>query len=377
MNPIGLFASSLILLLSACGGGSGQDGSGATTTAPTTFTAVTVYGVPVDEGNFDPAPTVDESGGIWMSYSHVSVATSGIARVETRLATTADAGLSWQDAGLSVNATTSLSLPAPYDVNAVEHEVSRLVYDPYAMASGADPWILLWHRYLSVLSGTNTLRLFQHGWIAMKSGPAAMSLGSERKLFTGALYDVSNNNDLFGAPEFPLDTLYPADLGGCDVLSEPGILVKSNGIYVSMLCKGVTSQSKIILLRCAHDMNSCDYLGDFLKDGDAGALQPAYDGYSASEIVSAGGQDYLLVTPTISTSDLYRGCTAFKITNLDSAEIERDAGIPKASLVIEPHGDFNGACGYVDALSGSGILISEAFAGETPIFRLFATNKRL
>lgn len=378
MNPIGLFASSLtILLLCSCGGESGHDGSGTPNSTPTIFTPVAVYGVSVDQGNFDPAPTTDATGGIWMSYSHVSVALSGISQVETRLATSTDGGSSWQDAGVAVNIPTSLPLPAPNDVNAVAHEVSRLVYDPYAAASGADPWILIWHRYLSVLSGIKTLRLFQHGWIAMKSGPSAMSLGNERKLFTGALYDASNNSDSFGAPEYPLDSLYPTALSDCDVFSEPGVLVKSNGIYLSLMCKGVTTSGKIVLLRCAHDLNSCDYLGDLIADTDASDLQPTYDGYSASELVSIGAADYLIVSPTISTSSLYRGCAAFKITDLDNAVIERNASKPLASQVIEPHGDFNGACGYVDGLSGSGILISEAFVGETPIFRLFATGKRL
>jgi len=101
------------------------------------------------------------------------------------------------------------------------------------------------------------------------------------------------------------------------------------------------------------------------------------NGYSASELVSVRGQDYLLVNPVISKSNLQRGCVAFKITDLDNAVIERDAGVPVASLVVEPHGDFNGACGYIQELTGSGILISEAFADETPIFRLFSTDRRL
>jgi hypothetical protein len=367
----------LILMLLGCGGGSSQNNSTLPLNASTTFSTIVLSGVPIDQGNFDPAPTQDNVGDIWMSYSHVSIAATGIAQVETRLATTNDAGLNWQDVGVKVNAATTLPLPVPLDVNTVTHEVSRLVYDPYAVAAGTNPWIMLWHRYLAVLNGTQTLRLFQHGWIAMKSGPTAMSLTGERKLFTGAFYDSVNDADTFGPPEYPLDSLYPTALGGCDVITEPGILVKSNGIYVSLSCVGLTSPGKIILLRCAHDMNSCDYLGDFLQNSEASYLQADFDAFSASELVSVKGQDYLIVTPAILDSDLYRGCVAYKITDLDSALVERNVDGPVPSLVIEPHGDFNGACGYIPALTGSGIIISEAFIGQTPIFRIFSTDKRL
>ena len=116
----------LVLLLSAgCGGGSG----GGTPVPPFVPTpgqiAISISGIAVDEGNFDPAPTVDAGGMVWMSYSHVSIAPSGINLIETRLATTADGGLNWQDAGVLVNTATSLVLPAPNDINAIAHEVSR------------------------------------------------------------------------------------------------------------------------------------------------------------------------------------------------------------------------------------------------------------
>ncbi|MFB3063916.1 MAG: hypothetical protein ACE1ZL_04390, partial [Gammaproteobacteria bacterium] len=75
--------------------------------------------------------------------------------------------------------------------------------------------------------------------------------------------------------------------------------------------------------------------------------------------------------------DLYRGCVAYRITDIDNALIERNAGAPVASLVIPQRGDFNGACGYVEELTGSGIMISEAFFTEAPTFRLFATDERL
>lgn len=51
--------------------------------------------------------------------------------------------------------------------------------------------------------------------------------------------------------------------------------------------------------------------------------------------------------------------------------------MPVASLVIPERGDFNGACGYVAELTGSGIMISQAFFTQAPTFRIFATDVQL
>ena len=79
-----------------------------------------------------------------------------------------------------------------------------------------------------------------------------------------------------------------------------------------------------------------------------------------------------MVTPSEAT--IYRGCAIYKITGLDQASIERDGGTAKATAVFEAHGDFNGACGYVEGLIGSGVIISEAFTTSVPVFRLFTTD---
>jgi len=93
---------------------------------------------------------------------------------------------------------------------------------------------------------------------------------------------------------------------------------------------------------------------------------------SASELVSVNGEYYLIVTPSEAT--IYRGCAIFKINSLEQASIERIGGTAKATAVFEAHGDFNGACGYTEGLSGSGVIISEAFTTSAPVFRLFTTG---
>jgi hypothetical protein len=367
----------LAVLTSCGGGGSGDPVVVVPPPVTPSFELISISGIGTDAGNFDPAPTVDADGMVWMSYSHVSVAGSGINQIETRLAITPDGGLNWQDAGVVVNPATALALPPPADVNAIANEVSRLVYNPFALANGADPWILLWHRYLSVFDGNDTLRLFEHGWIGLKSGPTAMTLASERKLFTGFGYDPSNDADALGAPEYPLDVMAPAAMGDCVAFSEPGVLPKAEGIYVAMLCARVDLSGKIVLLRCDHDFAACNYIGDLLDSVEAITVNPAYEGYSAPELVAVGNRDYLIVTPTIPSSSRYRGCVAYRVTDLANASVQRDAGGPVASLTIDAHGDFNGACGYVPELTGSGILMREAFFTSPPPFRIFGTGEDL
>ena len=373
-----LFASAALLgamnVLHGCGADSTSELP--TPGATSSWSPVEVLGVPVDEGVFDPAPTDDSSGTTWMSYSYVSAPTSTVPRtVETRLAITQDGGLRWHDMGLTLNAATPLPLPPPNDRNAAVHEVSRLLYNTEALAAGSDPWLLLWHRYLSVLVGTESTRQFQHGWIGMKSGPTATTLGAERKLFTGAGYDPANNSDALGAPEYPLDQLYPDTLGDCAAFTEPGVLTKPEGVYVSLVCAKTTPPGDIVLLRCDHQLHGCVLLGVLLSGAEASALTPTFDNFSASELVTSRGADYLLATPTSSVGGhRYRGCVAYPV-NLPGAQVHRDAGeVPVPSLVLGPHGDFNGACGYSAGLTASGVLMGEAFFTEQPIFRVYATG---
>ena len=361
----------IIVILSGCGG-SGSSGGGTPEmeipVVTPSLVEIPVTGIPADLGNFDPAPTVDAGGGVWMSYSHVSLDASGLKLIETRLASSLDAGDSWMDAGLAVNPAAAFTLGP--DTVAWAQEVSRLVYNPFAAGAGADPWIILWHRYLSLLGGGETLRLFDNGWIGMKSGNSVMTLGNERKLFTGALYNAANDATI-GPPEVALDALDPA-LADCVAFTEPGVLPKSSGIYVSLLCATAAPPGRIILLRCDHQMNNCAYLGSLIDGSEAASLDSGYDNFSASELVSVNGADYLIVSPSEAT--IYRGCAIYRIVDLDRASIERVGSGAKATAVIEAHGDFNGACGYAEGLDGSGVIMSEAFTTSVPVFRLFTTD---
>jgi len=100
-----------------------------------------------------------------------------------------------------LNLAEPILLPPPNEALAAawSHEVGRLVHDEFAPAG--TEWKLMWHRYLTVYNGAK-LRLFEHGWISLRSAPSPEGPWSaERKLFTGLGYDTANDVTI-GAPEF-------------------------------------------------------------------------------------------------------------------------------------------------------------------------------
>jgi hypothetical protein len=210
-----------------------------------------------------------------------------------------------------------------------------------------------------------------NGWIALKTGATATALGNERKLFTGSAYNVVNNSDSLGSPEYLLNTL-DAELSTCVVFTEPGVLPKSEGVYVALLCGTAAPPGKIILLRCDHFMNNCNYIGDLVDGSEAAVLNSSYDNFSAAELVSSRGDDYLIVTPSADT--IYRGCVVYKITDISRATIERVSNTAVPTAIFEASGDFNGACGYVEGLTSSGIIMSKAFFNLSPTFKIFTTG---
>ncbi|MFQ5512447.1 MAG: hypothetical protein ACE5EO_11435 [Candidatus Krumholzibacteriia bacterium] len=201
----------------------------------------------------------------------------------------------------------------------------------------------------------------------------------ERKLFTGSRYDPVNDPTI-GPPEYPLHAMFPGpgQLGASAFLSEPALLARPEGIYVAMTSEGPLG-GKVLLLRCAHDFGSVEYLGDLVVDSDAAALGTAYDGFSAPELVETAQGIYLVVTPTEPPFDLYRGCVVLRITSLATATVARSGGkVVVVKSVSGDAGSFNGACAYSPSLStSSGIIYGQFFYRSPPEFRLFASGVTL
>ncbi|MBI5891671.1 MAG: hypothetical protein HZB47_13570 [Nitrosomonadales bacterium] len=363
-------------LLSACGSGSSNE----LPTPPVAATALSVSGVVATNGVFDTSPRSDGAGNLWMSYSTVNYSANDAAltEVRTRIASSADGGSTWTDAGIDPNNNSSPDLQIPNPSGGTlwadwHYEVSSLLYDPDD-ADASRRWKMLWHRMLYFETGGNSVPSIDNSWIGLSAASSPSGPWSaERKLFVGSSY-ASTADTFVGAPEIRLNTL-DAALSGCAAFTEPGMLAKSDGIHVSLQCAG--SPQKIIGLRCDRAFANCVYLGDFLAGAEAAQFSQsgqALNGFAATEMVTAGGNDYLIVTPYEPPPDTYRGCLAFRISNLATATLYRSNGVPMpAKRISGSSGSFNGACGYDPGATGSGIIYSE-YNATAPNFRLFASH---
>lgn len=372
-----------VFLLASCGGGGSSDdpvAGGSPTRIDFTVSNAA-------NGIFDPAPVNDGSGTLWMSYSIVDTSANDpvLPHIGTRIASSTDSGLSWTADPVIPNMPVDIQVPDGMGgmMWATWHfEVSRLVYDPFAVDANLR-WKLFWHRYLEANIGGTGTRLFEHGWIGVSTAPSPTGpWATERKLFVGAGYDTGNNTTL-GIPEYDLAALFPAanNLGACAAFTEPGIVAANNGIFISLKC-GTGGVGKIVLIKCDNELtaSSCIYVGDFLDDSEAAQFSGTgqnFAGFSATELVVVSGTTYLIVTPTESPGDLYRGCLVFEVADLATATLVRNMGDPVLVKRVEgTAGSFNGACGYVEGLTASGIVYSE-FNDSAPQFRLFASHTGL
>lgn len=324
-------------------------------------------------GIFDPSLTADGRGALWMSYSAVQpspVEGTKLERISTRLAVSRDGGRTWRDTG-AVNRSEPQKLPPPHDtLSAVwEHEVSRVLYDPYAPPNAR--WKLVWHRYLRVYppGAPDSRGLFEHGWIAAKTAPSPNGPWSpERKLFTGLGYDAIDDG-VIGPPEVLLDRL-AGDLGRCAAFTEPGLLATREHVYVSLRCAPAPgSEGRVVLLACDHALRACTYRGTLLRDGEARAFGPDLATFSATDLVESRGRALLVVSPaTGPPGDGYRGCLFFAFDSLDDARLRPQP----VARIDDPDARFEGACGYVAGLVG-GVFINE-YVPARPNFRIRRTG---
>jgi hypothetical protein len=354
-----------------------------TSEIPQSPTEIKIQDTPATEGVFDASPVSDSSGNLWMSYSSVTISSndSVIPQVRSRIARSQDQGATWADIGVDPNGMVNADLQIPYSSTTTwatwSFEVSDLLYDPYD-SDNSRRYKIMWHRYLTAdINGTAT-RIFTLGWVGLSTAPSPSGPWAiERKLFTGSIYDAAGGNGFLGAPEFPLNTLDPA-LNGCTTFTEPGMLAKVDGIYVSLQCTG--SPEKVILLKCDRSFSSCTYKGDLLQDNQASHYTvdgQNLTGFAATHLTSSNSGDFLIVSPYEPPADLYRGCLVFPIGDLSAASLKESGGFPDLKIRISGNaGSFNGACGYDRAGSASGIIYGEV-SDASPYFHLFASHINL
>jgi len=382
----GIYAFGAILLLIGCHSSSGG-GSGSPAPERITFAGVGAHGI------FDPSVTLDPvNGRLWMSYSAAEPSimwpNQNVDSIATRLAYSDDAGATWTNSGTVVSNFFDVNLTVlapPNNAGTWINEVSQLIYDP-----GANPterWKILWHHYLVI----DRVRHFEHGWIAMKmaSGPENFAAAPEIKLFSGYLYDPSNNtaggtsgSPVGGPPQILLDTLNPA-LNTC-VFTEPGMYASSGALYVSLQCEHLSDGNRlIVLLKCTSPCNtgsaaSWAYLETVLQKSDAAAF--GFDsGFAASGMFASAGSVYLVVTPVqiggAPFPDYYSGCRVFRFSNIDSALLQKTGAQPTLIGSVDgTSGSFNGACNYHASASKSGMLYSELKPSVTDKFQIFMSH---
>lgn len=349
-------------------------------------------------GIFDPSITLDTSTNtLWMSYTevHPSVmwpdANPDVASL--RLASSTDRGKTWTDAGIYLNqaldVTVITATPAIHEGTWMS-EVSQLLYDPWE-TDASKKWKLIWLHYLRLDHVTLTAahedsRRFEHGWIAIKeaSGPQGLATATEIKLFAASLYDPENNNTS-GNTQSPVGDppkiFYHTDIDGAlnnsAVLTEPGLLVTSDGIYMSIVNIEDNSgiyENKIQLLKYSRsisgmqDSSNWDYLGTMLTEADA--VMMGYLKFTATELYESNGNTYVIVSPVSNNpwDGAYNGCMTFRISNLNTAVLE---GNP--TYVAYIHGDddsFNGACECHESLS-YGFIYGQVYPGEDEMFRIY------
>ncbi len=328
-----------------------------------------------DHAIFDPSVASDGTGLLHMSLSGVASTTPGgaftTAGVRTYLATSRNQGKSWKLAGV-ISPDIGVTLGKAPTNGRWQSEVSALVYD--AQAPKRTRWKLIWHQYLNINGG----RKFEHGWIAYKEAETPYALAKARpvKLLTGAAYDSVNDNPagwtrspIAGAGVNKVHQLASA-LKGCIVLSEPGLLSKPDALYMSFVCFKpkllglLGAYHHVVLLKCtrpceATRLGAWSYAGTVLTPDDAEDLR--LEKFSASDLFSEEGRDYITVSPVSDTPvpGAYKGCVVFRFADLVHGKVARTAnGRPSPAKTVSVSADsFNGACTFLPVGANKGLLI--------------------
>ncbi len=338
-------------------------------------------------GIFDPSlSSAATEARVWMSYSEVLPSpmwsTQNAHAVRTRLARTDDQGATFVDVVANPTSFLDVTLPLapPNNAGTWVAEVSSLAWDEGAAAP--ERWRIVFHRYLLV----NGNRMFEHGWIGMKSAatPESLAAATEVKLFVGSIYDTSNDaaggtsrSPVGGAPILHAETSH-ADLSGCVAFTEPSLFATATALEIALSCVNSSAEARLVRFRCdapctATKAASWTYAGTLLTTADAVAL--GYDsGFGAASLVrTASGGRALIATPTKSTpfAGFYDGCLVYPLTATGAL-----AGSARAPSLVVPGiaGAFRGACDYSPKAAAAGILLSELDLGAPDSFRLFATH---
>ena len=210
---------------------------------------------------------------------------------------------------------------------------------------------------------------------------------SEVKLLAGTLYN--QNDTLNPEPRVPLFTL-PTQMNDCLALTEPAALAAPDGFYLALHCAHATNTGSRSVLVKVRNINASstvlEYKGSLLSSNDVTKFVAQYKfqypelsstvTFSGEDLFVKNGLVYLLASPSSNTN--YMGCALFKVTNLNTASVQRTgSGAPQMLKYIP--GTINthrGACTYSAQSTASGAALSQYVAGATP-FTIVNTGVQL
>jgi hypothetical protein len=358
------------------------------------YPEITIPGAP-DHGIFDPSVASNGAGKLYMTLSGAGSTIPGggfdTLAVRTYLASSSDRGKTWQLGGII---SPDVQVKVKGDRGSWQSEVPTLTFDPHAPKESR--WKVVWHQYLAVKGD----RKFAHGWMAYKEAatPEGLAAAKPVKLFVGKGYDKSDD-DPAGATHTPIPG--PAvnkvhkmagALEDCIFLSEAGMLAKPGALYMSMLCFKpkllglLGAHHYVILLKCTRPCEATrpgawSYAGTVLTPDDAEDLNLRK--FSASDLFTEGGRDYITVSPVGDTPvpEAYKGCVVFRFADITSGKVERGGGgRPVAALSASMNKDsFNGACTFLPEGANKGLLIGRIefvknTNGVDATFHIFRSN---
>ena len=122
------------------------------------------------------------------------------------------------------------------------------------------------------------------------------------------------------------------------------------------------------------------FVGTLLAQADAARF--GGKGFSAADIRTVGGSQYLIATPTSDRPfpDAYNGCLVFRFADLEGGRLVRDGAgqpVPVMALAGAPN-SFNGACSAHAGVYGGRLLIGQLdIRGGRPAFAIFAGGSPL
>jgi hypothetical protein len=328
------------------------------------YSKVSIVGNAATKGAFDPSVAYRQgaASGL-MTYTAVP----DEAHVHIAIATSADAGESWQYAAdvtqampITISATDDEVCGAATCDGFWVHESSSLVVDP------SDP------------DETRRLKVFAHGYF-FDSGGRDIALGhlamftaatpsgpwTETKLFgwpssspvsnEGVRYDIRSDPSL-------------EELHDCFIVAEPGALFREpDTIDLTLSCVKVAAAGATIevrLLRSKDHGQSWSFVSTLLTPEDGLALGSTTPRANGSALLHANERYYVIMSPDGEVAfpggvgSGYRGCVVVPIADIENGRVERCDGMPViASAYLGEPMQFVGACSADVGASKSGMLV--------------------